>query len=146
MGRGRGVWRHIGQGILGLLAAGFGCAAYIYLTLPDVRVLRTVNPEETAFMRLRAEEALRAGEEPKRSYKWVGYGRISTHLKRAVLVAEDSAFWQHDGIDLQQIKESMEINFERGEFARGASTITQQLAKNLYLTPSKNPIRKLREL
>ena len=67
-------------------------------------------------------------------------------LKRAVLVAEDSAFWQHDGVDYQELKESMEVNIERGEFARGASTITQQLAKNLYLSPSKNPIRKLREL
>ena len=56
-----------------------------------------------------------------------------------MLVAEDSAFWQHDGVDYEQIKESIEVNFERGEFARGASTITQQLAKNLYLSPSKNP-------
>jgi monofunctional glycosyltransferase len=63
-----------------------------------------------------------------------------------VLVTEDSAFWQHDGVDLQQLKESIETNIERMEFARGASTITQQLAKNLYLSPSKNPIRKAREL
>jgi monofunctional glycosyltransferase len=63
-----------------------------------------------------------------------------------VLLAEDSAFWQHDGIDLQQIRESMEINLERMEFARGGSTITQQLAKNLYLSPSKNPVRKIKEL
>ena len=63
-----------------------------------------------------------------------------------MLVAEDSAFWQHDGVDYDQLKESMEVNLERGEFVRGASTITQQLAKNLYLSPAKNPIRKLREL
>jgi monofunctional biosynthetic peptidoglycan transglycosylase len=63
-----------------------------------------------------------------------------------VLVAEDSAFWQHSGIDFEQMKESMEVNAERGEFVRGASTITQQLAKNLYLSPSKNPIRKIREI
>src|SRR5204863_3596121 len=68
------------------------------------------------------------------------------HLKRAVLVAEDSAFWDHDGVDLEQLKESMEANFEKGRLARGGSTITQQLAKNLYLSPSRNPIRKLREL
>ena len=78
--------------------------------------------------------------------RWVSYGRLSPQLVRAVLVTEDSAFWQHDGLDYQQIKESLEVNLERGEFARGASTITQQLAKNLYLSPSKNPIRKLREL
>jgi monofunctional biosynthetic peptidoglycan transglycosylase len=132
--------------VLALLAVGFGCASYLYLTLPGVRVLRTTNPEETAFMRLRADEARAAGKELKRAYKFVPYSRISTHLKRAVLVAEDSSFWEHDGIDIQQIKESMEINLERREFARGASTITQQLAKNLYLTPSKNPVRKAREL
>jgi monofunctional biosynthetic peptidoglycan transglycosylase len=60
-------------------------------------------------------------------------------------VAEDGAFWKHEGIDFVQLKESMEVNIERMEFARGGSTITQQLAKNLYLTPSKNPIRKARE-
>jgi monofunctional biosynthetic peptidoglycan transglycosylase len=76
----------------------------------------------------------------------VGYGRISGHLKRAVLVAEDSGFWRHEGIDFEQMKESMELNLERLEFARGGSTITQQLAKNLYLSPSKNPIRKVREI
>jgi monofunctional biosynthetic peptidoglycan transglycosylase len=97
-------------------------------------------------MRLRAEQAVRRGEEPRRVHRWVSYNRISSNLKRAVLVAEDSAFWQHDGIDFKQIRESMEINLERMEFARGASTITQQLAKNLYLSPSKNPIRKIQEL
>ena len=146
MSRGRGLWRYIGQGLLAVLAVAFGSAAYLYLTLPDVRVLRTDNPKETAFMRLRAEEARQAGHEPKRLFKWTPYSRISSHLKRAVLVAEDSAFWVHDGVDYQQIKESMEMNLERMEFARGASTITQQLAKNLYLTPSKNPVRKAREL
>jgi len=146
MGRKRRGRRLAGQIALGILAAGFACAAYIYLTLPDVRVLRAENPEETAFMRLRAEQAVRRGEEPRRVHRWVSYNRISSNLKRAVLVAEDSAFWQHDGIDFKQIRESMEINLERMEFARGASTITQQLAKNLYLSPSKNPIRKIQEL
>ena len=61
-------------------------------------------------------------------------------------MTEDSAFWDHGGVDFQQMKESMEVNLERMEFARGASTITQQLAKNLYLSPSKNPIRKAREI
>ena len=62
-----------------------------------------------------------------------------------MLVAEDDRFWKHEGIDFDELKESMEINLERMEFARGGSTITQQLAKNLYLSPSKNPIRKVRE-
>jgi monofunctional biosynthetic peptidoglycan transglycosylase len=118
----------------------------VYLSLPDVRPLRTVNPETTAFIELRARQARGSRQAPRRIQRWVKYARISPQLTRAVLVAEDSAFWQHDGIDLQQIKESMEINLERMEFARGASTITQQLAKNLYLSPSRNPVRKLSEL
>jgi monofunctional biosynthetic peptidoglycan transglycosylase len=97
-------------------------------------------------MELRGREARARGAEPRRNQRWVSYRRISPQLVRAVLVTEDSAFWKHDGLDYQQIKESLEVNLERGEFARGASTITQQLAKNLYLSPSKNPLRKLREL
>ena len=146
MRRQRGVLGRVGRSLIAILAVGFACACYSYLTLPDVRVLRTENPDETAFMRLRDAEARRDGREPKRLHRWVPYNRISSQLKRAVLVAEDSAFWQHDGIDLHQIRESMEINLERMEFARGGSTITQQLAKNLYLSPSKNPVRKIREL
>jgi monofunctional biosynthetic peptidoglycan transglycosylase len=132
--------------LLVILAGAFGCAAYIYVTLPDVRALRTENPETTAFMALREHEARARGEQPRRVHRWVRYSSISPNLTRAVLVAEDSAFWQHDGIDYQQLRESMEVNLERMEFARGASTITQQLAKNLYLSPSKNPVRKGREL
>ena len=138
--------RKLGRLILAGLAIAFGCGAYLYLTLPDVRTLRAANPRTTAFMELRARQARERGGEPRRVQRWVPYARISYHLKDAVRVAEDSLFWQHDGVDYQQIKESMEVNLERREFARGASTITQQLAKNLYLSPSKNPVRKLREL
>jgi len=129
-----------------ILAAGFACTVYVYLTLPDVRALRTKSPGTTAFMELRAEEARARGAKPRWEQRWVGYDQISPNLRRAVLVAEDSAFWQHDGVDLEQLKESIEINLARGQFVRGASTITQQLAKNLYLSPSRNPFRKLREL
>jgi monofunctional biosynthetic peptidoglycan transglycosylase len=127
-------------------AAMFWFLAYVYLAIPDVRPLAHENPDRTAFMELRDAQARRHFDEPRRMQRWVPYNRISGNLKRAVLVAEDSAFWQHDGIDLEQIRESMEVNLERMEFARGASTITQQLAKNLYLSPSRNPVRKLREL
>jgi len=138
--------RFIWRGFMAVLAVGFACAAYVYLTLPDVRVLRTQNPPTTAFMELRSQQAIERGETPRRVQRWITYGRISQNLVRAVLVAEDATFWQHDGIDFQQLKESMETNLERMEFARGASTITQQLAKNLYLSPSKNPVRKIREI
>jgi monofunctional biosynthetic peptidoglycan transglycosylase len=115
------------------------------MTTPDVRPLLRENPRNTAFMRLRSAEARLAGRKVRHDHRWVGYTGISAQLKRAVLVAEDSAFWQHAGVDFEQIRESLEVNFERREFARGASTITQQLAKNLYLSPSRNPVRKLRE-
>ncbi|MGH9348443.1 MAG: monofunctional biosynthetic peptidoglycan transglycosylase [Vicinamibacterales bacterium] len=127
-------------------AACFGLLAYVYLTLPDVRPLARQPPGRTAWMTMRAHEAERQGRALRHEHRWVPYARISPHLKRAVIVAEDGTFWEHEGIDLEQIRESVHLNLERGRAARGASTITQQLAKNLYLSPSRNPIRKLREL
>ena len=146
MKRARGVLRATRRGIAAVLGVGFVSAAYVYLTLPDVRRLRTDNPSTTAFMELRAREAHARGVPAARDWRWVSYGRISPHLKRAVIVTEDGAFWEHEGIDYEQLRDAVETNWERGEFARGASTITQQLAKNLYLSPSKNPIRKVKEL
>jgi monofunctional glycosyltransferase len=138
--------RPAGRVAAGCAAAAFAVLAYIYVSLPDVRPLATANPETTAFMELRAREARAAGRELRRQHRWVPYGRISDSLTRAVLVAEDSAFWDHDGIDLEQIQKSFELNLEKGQMVRGGSTITQQLAKNLFLSPSRNPLRKLREL
>jgi monofunctional biosynthetic peptidoglycan transglycosylase len=97
-------------------------------------------------MRLRASEAASAGKPTAISHRYVRYGRISPLLVRAVLVAEDAAFFSHDGVDYDELRISMEKNWERLAFLRGASTITQQLAKNLYLSPSRNPYRKVREL
>ena len=140
------VGRSIGRFIAAAAAIGFAVVAYIYLTLPDVRVLAATNPDTTAWMELRAEEAAREGETTRHVHRWVPYSRISANLKRAVLVAEDAAFWEHEGVDLEELRKSIEINWEQGRAVRGASTITQQLAKNLYLSPSRNPMRKLREL
>jgi monofunctional glycosyltransferase len=120
--------------------------AYVYLTLPDVRVLASQNPTTTAFIELRKREAEEKGRELRIRQRWVGYNQISNNLRRAVLVAEDAAFFDHEGIDLKELRASLEHNWEEGRFERGASTITQQLAKNLYLSPSRNPIRKLKEL
>ena len=138
--------KNVARGLLGAAAAGFACLAYAYLTLPDVRPLATRNPSTTAFMELRAREARLQGKDPRRVQRWVSYGRISSQLSRAVLVAEDDAFWQHEGVDFEQLQESIELDWARGRLVRGASTITQQLAKNLYLSPSRNPVRKFREL
>ena len=134
------------RAVVVLAAAGFAVVAYVYLTLPDVRVLAKINPTTTAFMELRAEEAASEGRTVRHVHVWVPYSRISQNLKRAVLVAEDSAFWDHEGVDVEQLQESIRVNWEQGRAVRGASTITQQLAKNLYLSPSRNPLRKLREL
>ena len=139
-------FKTLGRVLLALPAAGLALLAYVYLTLPDVRALKTANPATTAFMELRDREARGAGRTPRRVQRWVSYGRIAPDLKRAVLVAEDDAFWQHEGVDFEQLQESLETDWARGRFSRGGSTITQQLAKNLYLSPSKNPVRKLREL
>jgi monofunctional glycosyltransferase len=138
--------RFLLRGIVAIPAIGFAILAYVYLTVPDVRPLKTTNPTSTAFMALRDSEARAGGRPPRRVQRWAAYRNISQDLKRAVLVAEDDAFWQHEGVDLEQLQESLEADWARGRFVRGGSTITQQLAKNLYLSPSKNPLRKLREL
>ena len=138
--------RRVGRGLAAAAVAGLGYFVYLYLTLPDVRALRTHNPDTTAFIELRADEARAAGREPRRLQSWVAYERISPNLKRAVLVAEDAGFWEHEGIDLVELRKSLETDWEQGTFLRGGSTITQQLAKNLYLSPTRNPLRKLREV
>src|SRR5262245_57696325 len=138
--------RRVGRWAAAGAAVVFALLVYLYVTTPDVRPLRTSNPQTTAFIELRAREARARGQQPRRVQRWVSYSNISPQLKRAVLVAEDSAFWQHDGVDFEQLQESLEADWARGRFSRGGSTITQQLAKNLFLSPSKNPLRKLREL
>lgn len=138
--------KRIGRAIAVLGVLGFSYVAYIYLTLPDVRSLATTNPTTTAFMRIREAEARDEGKKFAIRQQWIPYRQISPLLRRAVIVTEDAAFFDHDGIDLNEIKASMEKNWEEGQFLRGGSTITQQLAKNLYLSESKNPMRKVVEL
>jgi monofunctional biosynthetic peptidoglycan transglycosylase len=141
--------RHVSRVLHVAAGAGavtFSVMAYAYLTLPDVRSLATVNPKTTAFMELREREAAAAGKRVKHAQRWVPYSRISMNLRRAVLAAEDSAFFEHEGIDIAEIKKSIQTSIENGESLRGASTITQQLAKNLYLSPSRDPLRKIKEL
>jgi monofunctional glycosyltransferase len=146
MGTARTWGRRLGRAALMAATAGFACVIYSWLILPDVRTLRKQRPASTAFMDLRAKQAKAAGKAPRAVHRWVSYEQISPALKRAVLVAEDAGFWDHDGIDLNEIRASLEINWMRGEMLRGGSTITQQLAKNLYLSPTRNPYRKVVEL
>jgi monofunctional biosynthetic peptidoglycan transglycosylase len=126
--------------IIFLLAVGY--VGYLILTLPDVASLKTNNPSITALIEQRARER---GREARPIGAWVSFNNISPHLRNAVLVAEDGSFFQHSGYDLHEIKESVKRNWREKRFARGASTITQQLAKNLYLSTSRNPLRKIRE-
>jgi monofunctional biosynthetic peptidoglycan transglycosylase len=114
-------------------------------SLRDVSDLKTANPDETALMKYRAEEARLKGRKPQRQQVWTPLAKISPYLIQAVLISEDDKFFQHEGFDWEGIKTAMERNMERKQFSRGGSTITQQLAKNLYLSPSKNPVRKIRE-
>ena len=104
------------------------------------------DPQETAFMQ-RERAALQA-RNPKAElkYRWVPYERISVSLKRAVITAEDARFAEHEGVDWEAIEKAYKDNVKRGRTARGGSTITQQLAKNLFLSPSRSYIRKGQEL
>ena len=116
-------------------------------TLPygDIARLKTANPGETAFMREHREEAEQEGKPFRKMQRWVPLSRISKDAMNAVIVAEDGTFWTHGGFDWFEFRESIERNMKEGRVARGASTITQQLVKNLYLSSSKNPLRKLKE-
>lgn len=142
----RSIWKQIGRGILLVAVLAFGYIAYTYLTLPDVRGLAKTNPTTTAFMRLREAEARAEGRKFAIRQQWIAYRQVSPYLRRAVIVTEDAAFFDHDGLDMNEIKASLERNWEEGQFLRGGSTLTQQLAKNLYLSPSRNPMRKVKEL
>lgn len=119
-----------------------------YLALPNnsLQSLRKINPGKTAMMVQREREAADAGKEFTIQRQWVPMSKISRHLINAVIVSEDGMFYEHEGIDWYELGESIEKNFEKGKAARGGSTISQQLSKNLYLSTSKDPIRKLKEL
>jgi monofunctional biosynthetic peptidoglycan transglycosylase len=138
--------KKLARAALGATAVVAAVLGYEWVCLPDVRPLRTRNPTSTAFMTLRASEAAAEGRAWQPAWRWTSYSRISSSLKRAVIVTEDAGFWGHDGVDLKELRISIEDSLRRGVAPRGASTITQQLAKNLYLSPSYNPVRKLVEL
>jgi monofunctional glycosyltransferase len=102
-------------------------------------------PRETRFMASRLAELREKNAEASLKYQWVDYGKISPHLKRAVVAAEDDKFMQHHGFDLQGIQYALKKNKSRGKAVAGGSTITQQLAKNLFLSSSRSYLRKIQE-
>jgi monofunctional biosynthetic peptidoglycan transglycosylase len=120
--------------------------SYHALILFRVTKLRHSNPSTTNLIDQRADSAKERGREPKIIRTWVPYHNISPHLVRAVLAGEDIRFSRHAGIDWQGVSLAMKKNWQEKRFSRGGSSITQQLAKNLYLSPSKNPVRKLHEM
>jgi monofunctional biosynthetic peptidoglycan transglycosylase len=115
------------------------------LTLPDVASLRSTNPTTTALIEAREAQAKAKGLSIDRYWIWVPLSRISPNLRRAVVAAEDTAFFTHEGFDWEGMKDAVLYDLEKGELKRGGSTITQQLAKNLYLSSERSIFRKAHE-
>jgi monofunctional biosynthetic peptidoglycan transglycosylase len=131
--------------LLLVVLAIFGVVVYEWVTFPDVRPLASAFPKTTAFMDIRRDELRAAGKDDTLAYTPVPYDRISPYLRRGVLVAEDNDFYEHEGVDTKAMREALERDWKRKKVTQGGSTITQQLAKNLYLSPSRNPLRKVKE-
>jgi monofunctional biosynthetic peptidoglycan transglycosylase len=134
------VWVLLGIPLLWLVGS-----IGISFVWPDVAKLRKVNPVKTSFMEYREDEWKREGKDLRIRQRWVPLGRVSPYVVKAVLIAEDDKFWRHEGFDYDAIQKAVEKDLKQRKFKVGGSTISQQLAKNLFLTPSKNPVRKLRE-
>lgn len=138
----RGLW-----GVL--LALGLGAAAWSaweWRRWPDVARLASENPKTTAFIEAWRAQRRAAGQSDRVEWRWVPYERISPHFKRAVLVAEDISFFSHHGFAFGEIETALAEAWQEKELPRGASTVSQQLAKNLWLSASRNPLRKWKEV
>ena len=130
--------------VVAMLAAGVWIGVEIW-TWPSVQRLAVERPATTAFIEQYRARQRAAGRPDRVASGWTPYGAISPALKRAVLVAEDVNFFSHRGFALDEMQNALEDALRDHELPRGASTITQQLAKNLWLSKSRNPMRKARE-
>jgi monofunctional biosynthetic peptidoglycan transglycosylase len=128
-----------------VLFCALAAAGLFWFTLPSAEPLRHGNPSSTALIQARAREAQKQGRPARLNQHWVPLSRISPWLQRAVVNSEDARFFEHDGIDMEQTKIALTTAVEEGHLQRGASTITQQLAKNLWLGEQRTLWRKLRE-
>lgn len=117
----------------------------VYPFMVDVSSLKRKNPDLTAMMKYRIEQWEREGKKVKIKKVWMPLHKISPYLVKAVLIGEDDKFYKHSGFDIEGIKKAIEKDIKEKKLKYGGSTITQQLAKNLYLSPSKNPVRKIQE-
>jgi len=116
-----------------------------YAIYPDISRLKKENPKKTSFMEYREEEWRQQGKKIRIQKKWVALSNMSPYLIKAVLITEDDKFWSHQGFDFEAIQKALEKDIKKKKFKFGGSTISQQLVKNLYLTPSKNAVRKFKE-
>jgi monofunctional biosynthetic peptidoglycan transglycosylase len=144
--RAGGALRRAGR-YAGWAFATLAAAAVLVHAWYAVQILwwRTQPVGETSFMAHRMAELQRKNPAAKLAYQWVPYERISPHLKRAMIAAEDAKFVDHEGFDWEGIQRAIEKNERRGRIVAGGSTITQQLAKNLFLTPERSWLRKGQE-
>ncbi|HOJ51634.1 MAG TPA: monofunctional biosynthetic peptidoglycan transglycosylase [Syntrophales bacterium] len=117
----------------------------LYLVYPDVSKLKWRNPKKTAFMEFREKQWAREGKKKRIVHIWVPLARISPYAVKAVIIAEDDKFWRHEGFDYEAIQKALEKDLKKKTFSAGGSTISQQLAKNLFLSPEKNITRKIKE-
>lgn len=116
-----------------------------YFFYPSVADLEKNRPGKTAFMEYREDAWKEKGIKKKISTSWTPLSQISPYVVKAVLIAEDDKFWSHEGFDFDAMQKALEKDIKKKTFKAGGSTISQQLAKNLYLTPAKSPIRKVKE-
>lgn len=116
-----------------------------YLVYPNIDEIQKTNPIPTAFMQYRMDEWKADNLNKTIDQRWVSLKQISPYVIKAVLISEDDKFYKHEGFDTDALESAFEKNLKTGKFTFGGSTISQQLSKNLYLSPSKNPIRKIKE-
>jgi len=128
-----------------VLATALG-ALGLWCSVPDTAPLAARNPTSTAFIDLRRAEAEAAGKPFRLRQQWRPLAAISRYLRASVIYAEDYNFYHHDGVDWQAIEHALSTDLHRGALSIGGSTITQQLAKNLYLSPRRSLFRKAREV
>lgn len=135
-----GKW--VRRGLLGLLLLVLGYQLWIFA---HVWWWVDHNPSNSAFMDERLDILQQNNPDAELRHKWVPYAKISGNLKRALIAAEDARFLNHDGFDWEGIQYAAEKNLKKGRIVAGGSTISQQLAKNLFLSGSRTPWRKLEE-
>jgi monofunctional biosynthetic peptidoglycan transglycosylase len=136
----------VGRIVTLLVAITAAWAIFTWLRLPDAAALKTANPKTTSLMDGRAHEAREKGLPVRHRQVWVPLSAIAKTAVAAVLISEDAAFYQHSGVDTVELHKAMEQAIARHHLGRGASTITQQLAKNLWLSTDRSLLRKLKEL